>query len=56
VRLGSRARVIVMSASSQVLPKLWVAVKCEAWRRDYNEVRPHSVISDLAPTNAPDLI
>jgi putative transposase len=24
--------------------------KCEAWRRDYNEVRPHSAIGNKAPT------
>lgn len=23
--------------------------KCEAWRRDYNEVRPHSAIDDRVP-------
>lgn len=23
--------------------------KCEAWRRDYNEVRPHSAIGNKAP-------
>ena len=23
--------------------------KCEAWRRDYNEVRPHSAIGNLVP-------
>ena len=24
-------------------------VKCEAWRRDYNEVRPHSSIGNQTP-------
>jgi putative transposase len=24
--------------------------KCEAWRRDYNEVRPHSAIGNQVPT------
>jgi putative transposase len=23
--------------------------KCEAWRKDYNEVRPHSAISNKTP-------
>jgi putative transposase len=23
--------------------------KCEAWRRDYNEMRPHSAIGNKAP-------
>jgi putative transposase len=23
--------------------------KCEAWRRDYNEVRPHSAIGNKTP-------
>jgi len=23
--------------------------KCEAWRRDYNEIRPHSVIGGKPP-------
>ena len=25
------------------------AAKCEAWRRDYNEVRPHSAIGNQTP-------
>jgi putative transposase len=25
------------------------AEKCEAWRRDYNEVRPHSAIGNKPP-------
>ena len=24
--------------------------KCEAWRRDYNEVRPHSAIGNKVPS------
>ena len=24
-------------------------LKCEAWRRDYNEVRPHSAIGNQTP-------
>jgi putative transposase len=26
-------------------------VKCEAWRRDYNEVRPHSGIGNKPPAS-----
>ena len=25
------------------------AAKCEAWRRDYNEIRPHSAIGNQTP-------
>jgi hypothetical protein len=28
--------------------------KCEAWRRDYNEERPHSAISNKAPIELND--
>lgn len=43
------------SVRSENLNSFWflslddARVKCEAWRREYNEVRPHSSIGDQSP-------
>ena len=40
---------IVGVAAATVKTRMFYARKCEAWRRDYNEVRPHSAIGNKAP-------
>ena len=38
-----------MSTVSWLLSLDEARAKCEAWRRDYNEVRPHSAIGNKTP-------
>jgi RNA polymerase sigma-70 factor (ECF subfamily) len=40
---------IVGVAAATVKTRMFYARKCEAWRRDYNEERPHSAIGNKAP-------